>query len=319
MLGTTAEMDHSQHAQHDTGSATHIHHEHKAGQWMFEYRYMNMEMEGLLDGTESVDPKDLVAMMGGDYMMAPTEMSMDMHMLMAMYGMTSKLSLMVMANQITKNMTMINMQGMEMEMETSGQGDTLLGFMYKTDNKWTTSLSFSIPTGSIEEHVMMMGSETKAPYPMQLGSGTTDVIPAVTYSDDYHGMNWGVQAEYTYRTSENDHGYTLGNRSEVSAWIKWPMNKDVMLTTRMEAARWGNITGQDTEIMFRNMMSGRIMTPTADPNAQGGRRADFYLGLNGMFGPHMIGAEVGVPVSQTLDGPQMETKSIISVAYQYMM
>jgi hypothetical protein len=33
----------------------------------------------------------------------------------------------------------------------------------------------------------------------------------------------------------------------------------------------------------------------------------------------MLGLELGVPVQQNLDGPQMETERLISVAYQYMM
>ena len=67
-----------------------------------------MDMEGLLDGTDSVDTKDIFgALMGPTkdprfpYMMAPTEMTMDMVMGMAMYGFTERLTGMLMVNYLS--------------------------------------------------------------------------------------------------------------------------------------------------------------------------------------------------------------------------
>ena len=57
---------------------------HKMGEWMVSYRYMSMDMEGLLKGSNTVAP----TMMASGYMpnMLPTEMTMDMHMFGTMYA-----------------------------------------------------------------------------------------------------------------------------------------------------------------------------------------------------------------------------------------
>ncbi|MEF9437847.1 MAG: hypothetical protein L0922_03550 [Candidatus Mariimomonas ferrooxydans] len=57
----------------------HIHH---TGSWMLSYRYMYMGMDGNRDGTDSVSTGDVLQ----DFMVTPTEMSMQMHMLGIMHS-----------------------------------------------------------------------------------------------------------------------------------------------------------------------------------------------------------------------------------------
>ena len=171
MTPAMAEMDHSQHdmSEHSahTGAAAHIHHSHEKGMWMLEYRFMRMHMDGLLDGTGSVDSRDISGALPGmppvinptrSYLMAPTEMNMDMHMLMLMVGITDRLSLMAMMNYLDNEMDMVmHMPVLDMTgtMETSGLGDSLLGGMLTINDRWTSSLSISLPTGGIDETVNM--------------------------------------------------------------------------------------------------------------------------------------------------------------------
>ena len=72
-----------------------IYHAHPAGMWMVNYKFMHMAMDGLRDGTRNV-PVDKVSPVGSKpygYMMTPTNMTMDMQMLMVMYGLTDRLTL----------------------------------------------------------------------------------------------------------------------------------------------------------------------------------------------------------------------------------
>lgn len=312
-----SEMDHS---GHDTGSTAHIHHQHKAGGWMFEYKFMRMVMDGLLDGTDSVDPADVTGtmMMPGPYMMSPTEMTMDMHMFMVMYGLSDKISLMGMLHYMKKDMDMVSRMGPTSTMSSSGVGDTQLGVMYAVNDNVTTSISLSIPTGGIdEEDDMVMGGmvgtieDAQLPYPMQLGSGTYDLIPSITYKTRAGHWDLGGQASYTYRIGENANEYALGNRLEATGWVKRKVDS-VLLSARLNWSRWNNVRGEDPDL-------NPMMSPTADPDAQAGTRMDALLGISGMFGKgHMLGLEVGKPVMQNLDGPQMETETLMSVSYQYM-
>ncbi len=306
-----AGMDHSQHAQ----AVSHEHHAHGKGEWMIEFRWMRMEMEDLLDGDNNVDVVDVIGTMmsPGAYMMAPTEMTMDMKMLMVMYGFTDKISGMVMVNHIDNEMDMVNRMGVASSMDTSGLGDTQVGAMYNIDNNMTAGLMLSIPTGDIDEKVQMMGNTVQAPYAMQLGSGTYDLIPSIQYTSTSGMWTFGGQAEYTYRIGENDNDYTLGNKIKLSGWGKYAIDKTWNVAGRLDYIKQDEIDGQDSKIM------NPMMAPTLDPANTGGKRIDLTLDATAAFGAHTVGLGYTVPVQQDVNGIQMELQSIVTLSYMYMM
>jgi len=337
---SAAEMNHeghNGHSGHQHASAAqagqHVHHSHGKGAWMVEYRFMRMEMDGLLDGTDSVSTEEIsgatMPMGGGNmqktagksYLMAPTEMTMDMHMVMLMYGLTDKVAIMGMLNYLKNDMDMIMHMTMEMNgntsnvasnMQTSGVGDTQIGAMYQVEYGLVGSVMLSVPTGSIDEKVTMMGNKVQGGYPMQLGSGTYDLIPSITYNKKINGWTYGGQLEYTYHIGENDNDYTLGDRLELSAWAKYALDSSLNIAGRLDIIDWDKIDGKDPKI-------ATMMSPTNDPDAQGGTRMDLTLDVSKRFGAHTAGLAYGVPIRQDLNGPQMEVKSMITLSYQYMM
>ena len=342
-----SQMDHSQAAQ----AGQHVHHSHGKGSWMIELEFMRMDMDGLLRGSDSVSTRDISgAVTDGampptitkrpdlPYMMSPTSMTMDMGMLMGMYGFTDKWTGMLMLNYLKNDMDMVMhmymeptpgnymyMSDMTGSMETSGVGDTELGVMYTINKDWTAALSLSIPTGSIDEKVdmtmcgVMMGNTMcntnagmQAPYAMQLGTGTYDFIPAITYKGYTGSWSWGGQAEWRIHTGTNDNEYTWGDRFEIDAWGKYAINKTWGVGARLDYLNADSISGKDPLIPT-------MMAPTSDPANYGGTRADLSLGVTAMTGGHTFGLMYGVPVHQDVNGIQMEVESIWSLSYQYMM
>ena len=85
-----------------TPSGVMISHVHYKNEWMVSYRYMNMGMNGLQSGVKSISENDVFT----NYIMSPSSMKMDMHMLMGMYGITDRLTAMVMLNYTTSSMDM---------------------------------------------------------------------------------------------------------------------------------------------------------------------------------------------------------------------
>jgi len=349
------EMDHSQHGNdhdmskhggHDTStSAMHIHHEHGSGGFMFEYKFMSMNMKGLLDGTDNINSSSISAARTGsmtpapgfDYRMSPTKMTMNMHMLMAMYGINEKTSIMGMLHYLDNEMDMVmHMQmanGMPMgdmfgSMETSGIGDTRFDVMYQASHQLTASFGLSLPTGSIDEKITMTMNGTnfstgapmptvvngpmQAPYSMQLGSGTYDLIPAITYNRNMGLWGVGSQATYTLRLGENDNKYTLGNQLEITAWGTYSVHPNLTLSGRINVFDWGKIDGQSPDI-------NPMLSPAADPDATGGTRVDLLFGISGHINKyHMLSLEVGAPIHQDLNGPQLKTDALYAVSYQYI-
>lgn len=299
---------------------SHLEHKHSAGTWMAEYSYMRMGMDGLLNGTDDYSSTSALSMMDGNYMMAPTEMTMDMHMIMPMFNITSELSVMVMLNYVDNTMEMVNGAGATTTMTTSGLGDTVVNASYKfKEDMFAASLDLSVPTGSIDEQVTMMNMEQQAPYAMQLGSGTYDLTPSLTYLDGMYTWRWGGQVSYTYRMGENDNGYTLGNRAKALAWVRKPVGRFV-LSGEASFLRWGDIEGSDPDI--RTSMTMGMMTmntsPTAFSSNYGGSRADVAVGAETFVGPATVGLALGMPVYQDLNGVQMKSELFTTVSLSAM-
>jgi len=72
-------------------------HMHAMGEWMVSYRYMTMDMQGLLKGSDSVQPTmaDTGFMMTA---MLPKDMTMDMQMFGAMLAISDQWTLTCMIN-----------------------------------------------------------------------------------------------------------------------------------------------------------------------------------------------------------------------------
>ena len=84
-------------------------HVHGRGEWMLAYTYQDTRMQGNRSGTTKISDNDVYSR----YTMAPEKMSMQMHMLMGMYSITDRLSLMATTGFTISNMSM-NMAAMSM-------------------------------------------------------------------------------------------------------------------------------------------------------------------------------------------------------------
>jgi hypothetical protein len=287
----------------------------REGEIMLSYRYMNMDMDGNRTGTDRVD----VPLPG--YMVSPTGMTMDMHMLGAMYAPSDRLTLALMLPFTSLSMDhIINSNGVAFTTESSGIGDVKLSAQYglyaRPGRDLIFNFAISAPTGSIDEtDDTPMMTDAHLPYPMQLGSGTWDIIPGLTWVQLYDSWSWGAQGLYTLRTGSNDNGYTLGNKLNLSAWVAKKVAESTSLSFRLNGLDWGNIDGTDSKLM---LMPG--MVPTADPNLRGGTRVDALVGIN-FVTPGLkslrLAAEAGAPVYQDLDGPQLETDLAFTLGAQF--
>ncbi|MFP6739373.1 MAG: hypothetical protein VCD34_11600, partial [Planctomycetota bacterium] len=273
-----------EHAHHAHGSTGHEdysplgvmgNHVHQAGEAMFSYRYGIMEMNGNLDGSTSVSTEDIL---DADFMMAPTSMRMEMHMLGAMYAASDSITLMAMLPLKRIEMSSRN-SVMTRKAKTSGAGDLklagILPLWAATDQSRTLKLNagLSIPTGSIKE-----GGTMRYAYPMQLGSGTFDLLPGLTYLEEKDSWSWGAQATSVIRLGENGEGYSLGNRFRATTWYSSKLSDTLSASARIEGTTWGNIDGQDDELTPEP--GENWMSPNARADLRGGERVDILFGLN---------------------------------------
>ena len=154
---------------------------------------------------------------------------------------------------------------------------------------------------------------------MQLGSGTVDFLPAITYSgqsrnDDWY---WGTYAEGTIRPGENSRDYTLGNRLTLTTWATRMWSDRMSTSIRLDGYVSGDIDGADPRLD-----SDKELEWTRDPDLMDGKRVDLLFGVNifqqkGKLKGNRVSVEAGFPLYEWLDGPQLATDWILRAGWQW--
>jgi hypothetical protein len=346
------QMDHSMHKGMDMGAMLRADSHAPAGitgaelmmkdRWMVSYSFMRMEMEGNLDGTSSISPEEIVTTVPNIFFgtpgqpptlrVVPTEMTTDMHMLGIMYAPTDKITVMGMLPYLERSMKHTTFQGGAGTTElgtfttrSSGIGDVKINGLFAVYDdgmhRVHVNAGLSLPTGSIDEKDTVLAPnglrpELRLPYPMQLGSGTYDLIPGVTYKGRNRDLGWGAQYMATLRTGENDEDYTLGDIHQLSGWASYSWTPGASASLRLSACSTDEIDGQDPNIV--------APVQTANPDFQGGDRIDLGIGINlsaqeGDWRGLRFNAELGIPLEQDLNGPQMEADWNLTAVVRYML
>lgn len=292
----------------------HLHHK---GGFMASYRYMRMAMKGMRSGTNSLSSADVFAQ---GFMMSPTEMTMDMHMFGTMYAPTDFLTLMAMVPIVDKSMDISTMAGGSFSTSAAGLGDVkfaaLVPIVGYKKHRVHLNLGLSTPTGSINKFDTTPMGFSKLPYPMQIGSGTWDLMPGLTYLGQYQNLSWGLQFTSVARLGNNSNQYRFGNQFTLNSWAAYKWNDWISNSLRVESQFIGNISGADSAL-------NPNMTPTADTTKQGSEIVNLMVGMNfeipkgkWWLKGHRIGIEAGLPVYQSLNGPQMERSWSLIVGWQ---
>ena len=287
---------------------------------MLSYRFSHMDMQKNRDNRDRLSNAEVL---GQGFAATPTEMEMQMHMLGLMYAPTDWLTLMTMVPFIELDMDHVTGMGGRFTTRASNIGDIKVSGLVRLFRSEGHQLHFnagvSLPSGSIEEIdtvLTPMGRRrVRLPYPMQTGSGSFDVMPGLTYVGNSDAFSWGAQAMGTIRTHDNDNDYRMGNRTDLTAWVAHAWDPAISTSLRVQWSDWGNYSGSDPQL-------NPALIPTADPDRRAGERLDVLPGVNlylplGPLGKHRFAVEVGIPVFQRLDGPQLETDWRVMVGWQH--
>jgi hypothetical protein len=300
---------------------------------------MRMHMEDNRDGTDDLSPEEIVTSVPNRFFgrpmqpptlrVVPLKMDTDMHMVGAMYAPSDTLTLMAMTSYIDREMDHLTFAGPagttrlgNFTTRTNGFGDSTLGALirlYEDDvHHAHVNAGLSLPTGSIDEEddvltPMNMRVRQRLPYAMQLGSGTVDAKPGITYYGHDGAFGWGAQYMATLRLGRNSEDYSLGNKHELTAWGSYSLKPWASLSLRLTGETEADIDGIDSNIV--------APVQTANPDNYGGERISAGIGLNtvvpsGALKGHRFAAEVTLPVYQDLNGPQMERDYAFTLGWQ---
>ena len=305
-------------------------HTHNKGEFMFTYRYMYMYMDKMRNGADNLSINNVLK----DFMVTPKNMTTQMHMFSAMYGLNDTVTLMAMLPYVTKEMEHQNRAGVNFTTNSSGFGDAKVGALWRLyafetpsigSHRFHLNTGISLPTGDINPtDNTPLGNDSLLPYPMRLGSGTVDLLPGLTYAGVRNDMTWGFQALGTVRLGHNQQGYREGNRYQLNTWGAYRWAQWISTSVRFNWQQWYNIKRKDGQLQTTIGPMNIPLVPTADPDRQAGKRLDIMGGVNMLFPEFMglenhLNVEAGVPVYQDLDGPQLRQAWSFWAGWQIVM
>jgi hypothetical protein len=289
-------------------------HTHLKSQLMIGYRYMFTQFGDNLEGTREVSQAEVLSR----YPVVHTGMTMQMHMAELMYAPSDFATVMAMIPYEDMSMDHLLRNGTTRTDKSSGLGDVsfmgmlnVLGDTRRQGQRLVLNAGFTAPTGSINQGE----NGSRFEYPMQLGSGTFDLLPGLTYLGESDRWAWGAQVLGTVRLDYNDNHYRLGNEYRLSAWTQFKLTDWFGPSARFDWHGWGHIQGADPTLdPNRN--------PAFDPTKLWGERLDFLAGLNfyipnGPLRGNRFSLEGGVPVYQNIGGPNLGVSWLITVALNY--
>ncbi|MFI3185203.1 MAG: DUF3570 domain-containing protein [Methylococcaceae bacterium] len=322
----------------------------KADEIMVGYRYQYSSQSGaMLHGSTPVSDQSLVsdacAGLTKGCIYKPTSMNMHMHMLDLMYAPTDWLNVMLMPQLMSMDMTMSNTLRALDTAEISANlgthggakhvsndiGDTVVTALFKVLDKnghhVHAGLGISAPTGSIDAALsgaqlintgstkVDQSSITLQDYGMQLGSGTWDLKPSLTYTGQVHDWSWGAQISGVKRLQKNKYGYAYGDIFQTTGWGSYQVFNWLSASVRGIYTAQNKIRGESNKT--------HQTTATVDYGSNyGGRFADVGLGLNasipgGPFAGHNLSLEWLQPVSTDYNGYQLDRNGTLAVSWNY--
>ncbi|MFH0342022.1 MAG: DUF3570 domain-containing protein [Chromatiales bacterium] len=309
----------------------------RAGDFMVDYRYMYSRQSGdTLRGSNAASDQEIINQgCGSDVCrVTPEEMSMHMHMLELMYAPTDWLNLMLMPQFVDMDMTLRDLEGAPPPPDgtppghftrhsTGGVGDTSMVALVKLfdvpGNHMHLGLGLSAPTGDVD--IRLRPTHQADPefihYHMQLGSGTWDLLPNLTYTGARGRWSWGGQLSGIYRLEDaNESGYALGDQFQATAWGSVGLTDWLSASVRGVYTTQGEINGEfDGQVGHKDREG-----PMDFPQNYGGRFWDVGFGLSAEIPiaglkDNRLSVEWLQPVEDDFNGFQLERDGSLFVSF----
>jgi len=310
----------------------------KTNHWMIGYRYMQTRQAGdILHGSSVIDDVSVVHAGCGETIQCrfmPTYMDMGMHMLNIMYAPTDWLNITLMPQWVDMSMNLRNLDGRPPLDETvhehtgvaghatGGVGDTLIASLvrlwHRPGHQLHLGLGLSAPTGNVDLEFRRIAriDGGLVHFGMQLGSGTWDLLPSLTYNGQQQDWFWGGQLSANLRLqSKNKSGYRLGNYWQGTVWGGYQFTDWLAASVRSIYSVKGAIKGDF------NRYNGRS-GPMDFPVNYGGKFWDLGLGVKitlpkGQLVGNSLSFEWLQPLHNDMNGYQIKRQQTLFARWNY--
>lgn len=296
--------------------------------WNFNFLYKRSKLDGYLNGSDKVSNDDVY--FNGDeprthknFPILPTTITQESYIANVSYFLAAEQSISISLPYIVQSTDHISIVSGydEFNISSDGIGDITVNFTaiiaHWDSQKLSLSVGMSLPVGSIDEKgdTPRASGDQQLPYTMQLGSGTWDLPIGLSYINDQDSYLWGGNLFAKIRSGKNDRNYRLGNRFAASIWSKWNLNNTFHPVMKVVLQDWGQIIGQDDEIIVPNPQFPYPAGITK-PSNYGGQKVSVVVGADIMIYSQAFAVEIAKPIYQNLNGIQTKETLNFSVNWQ---
>lgn len=282
-----------------------------AGSTFISYRYLQNSYEQIYNGSHRIGVPTA-------YPMNPTRMLQDSQVALIEYGATQDFTI----------LTYLPFQHNEINLQSAG-GNTLAAMTNPGDIKiyglyalhrgegsqLHLNLGISIPTGLLQQILILGGAPVSFPYQDRTSSGTYDLLLGATYRKQLECWTFGTQANAVIPTGMNTLNYELGNQFQLTSWISRRWDEHWSTSARLDGRIVQNIHGADTNLT-------PAKSPVFQSNTQASETLNGLLGANYLltrpgrrFYEQRLFIEAGVPFYGWYAGPQPGLSWILNAGW----
>ncbi len=288
------------------------------GRVLLSYRFNNTSYDGLLSGTQSVSNANVF----NNFTLAPTHATFQTHYFVGEFGPTEDFTFQFILPIVERRIQYIGQAGQRPVTDVTDLYDLQFNTMYvlwrAEHQQIHLNIGMRTPNGIFDQQGQVpTPTSPELTYPMRTSDGTWDFLPGITYRGQSDYWTWGAQALFTKRFGKNKYDYRLGDDATLNFWISRKLTDSLSASARLNGQLWGNIVGADHRL-------NPDLVPSNQTGLQGGRLLNILFGMNyvvpsGVLQGQRLGVEGGIPIYQSLLGPQLQQRyeiwSNVSIAF----
>ncbi len=275
-----------------------------AGQMLFSVRYDQESFDDTFVSSHRVSTASVLA----GFPFAPRRLFQNRETALIEYGATEDFTLLMTLPFQHSRLDYLDTGGGSSSTSFTNPGDITITGLYvlyrRPGQQLHLNFGLSAPTGFLDSQTDQPSPTfPNLPYVIRTSSGTYDLLPGLTYRGQNEFWTWGAQTTGAVHLGLNRASYELGDQADMTAWLSRRFTQRWGASARIDGQSWGNVRGADPRL-------NTSLSPTNRPDMQGGSRLNMLFGIN-YFLPaertpgQQFSIEVGVPLFQSLDGPQL--------------
>ncbi len=279
------------------------------GRVRLEIDHARFEYSGLLNGTSSVSEDRVFA---DGYFRAPSSAAVARTEVRAEYGLSENSTLRLLIPFESRRVTYRTAADTTERHTAQGLADVQVagsvGLSFRDREQAEFTLGLRVPTGSTRE-TERSGTGFRLPYFQQLGGGTYAVEPGFRWTRWGKDWSFGAGAHASLPFDRNDQGWRLGEVLHGQAWASRRVDAYRSIVLGLEYEHKEPVEGADP-------LLAPTFDPSEDPEHTGGQLFALNAGVHmEVEAGHHVALEIGLPIWQDLNGPQIEQDFHFRVAW----